>query len=694
MLARQIFSNSAAAILTHAYNVIRDELTEDNDPYLPTMKQIINLLFISYFLQRGIDAKSLSPPSDLEISYRSSPHSPSSPLSSHRGSRTRPKPNGRRWRKNKRLREEENNEIDLAHADFEDSELVSDLNENIVFDKHKDAVLIQGDMLVPKSSHERVKRGAVRPTNMLWPDGIIYYKFSPDLGQLKEQLVLSAMQHIMDYTCVKFALRSNNETDYLNITSEKGCYSWVGKRGGPQEVSVGSGCVTMGIIAHELSHAIGFYHEQSRPDRDNYVELIKDNIRQSQLENFEKRHETEVDSLNVPYDYGSIMHYGLKDFSENKLPTLKTLRQVPDNVHIGQRVRLSDHDIEQANRLYKCPKKAEPVDREVSRSNRKVVSMLGDSLMNLMIVGGNQDTTEPLCLDGMTYKGNLVLVTMCSLSKSSLKWSWTDHYQLRNDGNTLCLSVDHENHMLGGSDDVPMKMMTCDENDDKQKWICTGGFLKNMALNKCINAGWKPYRRNYMIAVSSCDNTDINQVMSVYGKGKRYEPVCREWNVGPQQQCHQTFISERTFLGCERDYEAMIGFEKMGNRNNLRAIRSVECCQLTNSTGNVYRTSIKTIFRTGSTECHDGYFVQGIRLKPKEKSLKALKYLHCMKPSDEIAYENCYWDELRDRKNNKGMNVCSRGGFYMTGLFKKGCTRLSCITQIKCCSVNLHTNYT
>ena len=38
-------------------------------------------------------------------------------------------------------------------------------------------------MLVSKSSHERVKRGAVRPTNMLWPDGIIYYKFSPDLGK-------------------------------------------------------------------------------------------------------------------------------------------------------------------------------------------------------------------------------------------------------------------------------------------------------------------------------------------------------------------------------------------------------------------------------------------------------------------------------------------------------------------------------
>lgn len=41
-------------------------------------------------------------------------------------------------------------------------------------------------------------------------------------GQLKVQLVLSAMQHISDYTCVRFAERLNNETDYLNITSEKG----------------------------------------------------------------------------------------------------------------------------------------------------------------------------------------------------------------------------------------------------------------------------------------------------------------------------------------------------------------------------------------------------------------------------------------------------------------------------------------
>lgn len=141
----------------------------------------------------------------------------------------------------------------------------------------------------------------------------------------------------------------------------------------------------------------------------------------------------------------------------------------------------------------------------------------------------------------------------------------------------------------------------------------------------------------------------------------------------------------------------MIGYEKIGRRNNLKAIRSVECCQLKNSTGSgiVYRTSIKTIMRTGPTECHDGYFVGGIRLyKIKERSLKALAYLHCIKPSEDISYDNCYWDELRGPLNNRGLNVCSRGGFYMTGMYKRGCTRLSCISKIKCCSVTIHTNYT
>jgi len=52
----------------------------------------------------------------------------------------------------------------------------------------------------------------------------------------------------------------------------------VGRIRGRQRLSLGNGCVYTGTIIHEFLHAIGFYHEQSRPDRDQYIRVIRKNI--------------------------------------------------------------------------------------------------------------------------------------------------------------------------------------------------------------------------------------------------------------------------------------------------------------------------------------------------------------------------------------------------------------------------------
>lgn len=121
------------------------------------------------------------------------------------------------------------------------------------------------------------------------------------------------------------------------------CCSYVGRRGGgPQAISIGKNCDKFGIVVHELGHVIGFWHEHTRPDRDEHVSIVRDNIqpgtavgvcvcalvfvlafwlqsspfdRVGQEYNFLKMDPDEVDSLGEVYDFGSIMHYARNTFS-------------------------------------------------------------------------------------------------------------------------------------------------------------------------------------------------------------------------------------------------------------------------------------------------------------------------------------------------------------------------------------------
>ena len=61
------------------------------------------------------------------------------------------------------------------------------------------------------------------------------------------------------------------------------CYSFIGRtrRSGAQRISLAPGCVRYGFgtAVHEMMHALGFFHEQSRTDRDRFVRIAWENIR-------------------------------------------------------------------------------------------------------------------------------------------------------------------------------------------------------------------------------------------------------------------------------------------------------------------------------------------------------------------------------------------------------------------------------
>jgi len=95
-------------------------------------------------------------------------------------------------------------------------------------------------------------------------------------------------------------------TYFLSLFLIFSCCSYVGRRGGRQYLSLGKGCLLFGIVTHELGHAVGFWHEQNRPDRSIYIDVIYDNVDSSKYLNFDPRSLNEVNTFDQVCNYSHI----------------------------------------------------------------------------------------------------------------------------------------------------------------------------------------------------------------------------------------------------------------------------------------------------------------------------------------------------------------------------------------------------
>ncbi|XP_063261858.1 tolloid-like protein 2 isoform X3 [Prinia subflava] len=207
-------------------------------------------------------------------------------------------------------------------------------------------------------SSARVRRATTSRAERIWPGGVIPYVIGGNFTGTQRAIFKQAMRHWEKHTCVTFVERTDEESFIVFTYRTCGCCSYVGRRGGgPQAISIGKNCDKFGIVAHELGHVVGFWHEHTRPDRDQHVTIIRENIQQGQEYNFLKMEAGEVNSLGETYDFDSIMHYARNTFSRGVFLDTILPRRDDNGVRptIGQRVRLSQGDIAQARKLYKCP---------------------------------------------------------------------------------------------------------------------------------------------------------------------------------------------------------------------------------------------------------------------------------------------------------------------------------------------------
>jgi len=202
--------------------------------------------------------------------------------------------------------------------------------------------------LDPASAAKGVRSAAIiSEPPRYWPGAVVPYIIDAELPA--PERILEAMRNWETRTPLRFSRRTT-EQNYLHFTrvQDGSCSSYVGVKGGEQLVRLDSRCSAL-AIAHELGHAIGLYHEQSRADRDYYIRIY--------YENLDRRWQDAYDMAGTagadvgPYDYGSIMHY--TRFHYNRDRELVTIETLPAGIPIEENLHdISALDVDAVQRMY------------------------------------------------------------------------------------------------------------------------------------------------------------------------------------------------------------------------------------------------------------------------------------------------------------------------------------------------------
>ena len=241
---------------------------------------------------------------------------------------------------------------------------------------HYDHQKTEGDIMLPrkvfnKYYHHGGHNGGKPSGPEPWPRAIVPVRFADNNFNREEKTIIKkAMREFHLRTCVRFRRKRGNQ-HFLEIFKGNGCFaSGVGYNynpytyypNNPNRVSLGNGCFRHGVIVHELMHALGFWHEQSRPDRDNYVDIHREYIAKKYHFDFDivSHHHPAV--MNSPYDICSIMHY----FVNNYTIVAKKRKQCEDisghnwevgsrNLEkMGQAQTFTDSDLSRIRQMYCC----------------------------------------------------------------------------------------------------------------------------------------------------------------------------------------------------------------------------------------------------------------------------------------------------------------------------------------------------
>ncbi|CAJ0930186.1 unnamed protein product, partial [Mesorhabditis belari] len=169
-----------------------------------------------------------------------------------------------------------------------------------------------------------------------------YYYFDENYAPAKQTVARMAIAFWANVTCINF-VEDENAPNRVRFYLGTLCNSNVGMVGGEQSIQLTEGCANnFRNAAHEIAHALGFFHIMSRFDRNDSITVYLDNTSNTSNYNY-----------GIPYDYGSLMQYDETAFSIDGTTKTMMAKVIPyQNVMGGNQV--SFYDISMMNEHYQC----------------------------------------------------------------------------------------------------------------------------------------------------------------------------------------------------------------------------------------------------------------------------------------------------------------------------------------------------
>uniref|UniRef100_A0A3Q2PQN0 Metalloendopeptidase n=1 Tax=Fundulus heteroclitus TaxID=8078 RepID=A0A3Q2PQN0_FUNHE len=274
-----------------------------------------------------------------------------------------------------------------------------------------------------------LQRSSILPGNNLWTSPVSYILDS-GLDLNAKGVIMRAFDQFRVKSCIDFKPR-DSEDYYLKIQKLDGCWSYVGRVfANGQDLSIGARCDTLATVEHEILHALGFYHEQSRFDRDDYVQIVYANIMTGTEHNFRKVASNASTVHGTPYDYMSVMHYGKDAFTNGNGSTIITIDPKFQDV-IGQRLEMSPYDAKELNLLYSCSECLQIVEQYGEN-----VEIIKICMFTFVLVQSSDHTSLP---SGTQQKGHFIHASTASGQEGDSAKLETEVVKLNRGCNVQCL---------------------------------------------------------------------------------------------------------------------------------------------------------------------------------------------------------------------------------------------------------------